>query len=100
MCALVGNYFVSIEFYNIACEVIRRPSFERGIDADYELSNCWRQLLASYLRFLLINSSEVFNKRERRVPLEADADAVGGRLAAVSRDESCQAQFAGKIMFA
>jgi hypothetical protein len=31
------------------------------------------------------------------VPLEVDA--VGGRLAAVSRDESCQTQFAGKIMF-
>jgi len=57
-------------------------------------------LLASYFRFLLIDSSEDFHKRqrrERRVPLEADA--VGGRLAAVSRDESCQTQFAGKIMF-
>ena len=55
------------------------------------------------LRFFLIDSSEDFYKgqrRERRVPLEADADAVGGRLAAVSRDESCQTQFAGKIMFA
>ena len=57
-------------------------------------------LLASYFRFLLIDSPEDFYKgqrRERRVPLEADA--VGGRLAAVSRDESCQTQFAGKIMF-
>jgi hypothetical protein len=57
-------------------------------------------LLASYFRFLLIDSSEDFYKRqrrERRVSLEADA--VGGRLAAVSRDESCQTQFAGKIMF-
>jgi len=57
-------------------------------------------LLASYFRFLLIDSSEDFYKRqrrERRVPLETDA--VGGRLAAVSRDESCQTLFAGKIMF-
>ncbi len=59
-------------------------------------------LLASYFRFLLIDSPEDFYKRqrrERRVPLEAEADAVGARLAAGSRDESCQTQFAGKIMF-
>jgi len=69
---------------------------------DYELSNC-RRLAARFVLSLPSDGSpEDFYKRqrrERRVPLEAEADAVGGRLAAVSRDESCQTQFAGKIMF-
>jgi hypothetical protein len=104
LCALVGNYFAPIEFSNIACEVIRTPSFERGIDADYELSNCWKPLLASYLRFLLINSSEVFltkdNEENEGFLSKSKPVPVGGRLAAVRRNESCQTQFAGKSMFA